>query len=150
MMIALAQRPRGLTNRQLGVRAGVSSRSGTFATYLSRARSQGWIDGRGVLTITDAGRAALGAYDPLPEGGALADYWLRELGESGAARILRALLDAYPEALDAATLGERASISHRSGTFATYLSRLRSLELVTGRGELRASEELVSGANNGR
>lgn len=35
-------------------------------------------------------------------------------------------------------------ISSRSGTFATYLGRLRALELVTGRGELRASEELFA------
>jgi len=143
MLTALAQRPQGLTNRQLGIRAGVSSRSGTFSTYLSRARSQGWIDGRGTLKITDAGLAALGPYDPLPEGSALAEYWLRELGESGASRMLRALLAVYPAALDASTLGEQANISHRSGTFSTYLSRLRGLELVEGRGELRASEELV-------
>jgi hypothetical protein len=39
-------------------------------------------------------------------------------------------------------LGERADISSRSGTFSTYLSKLRGLELVEGRGELRASAEL--------
>src|SRR5205807_2162280 len=44
MMIALAQRP-GLSKRQLGVRAGLSSTSGTFGTYLSRLRNNGWIDG---------------------------------------------------------------------------------------------------------
>lgn len=30
----------------------------------------------------------------------------------------------------------------RSGTFDTYLSRLRTLELVEGRGDLKASDEL--------
>lgn len=144
MLIALAQRPQGLNGRQIGVRAGMSSKSGTFSTYLSRARAQGWISGSGHLRITDAGVAALGSYDPLPEGPELAAYWLRELGNSGAARILRTLLDAYPEAIPVDVLGERAEISHRSGTFSTYLSRLRALELITGRGELRASEELIS------
>ncbi len=141
MLIALAQRPQGLTNQQLGVRAGVSSRSGTFSTYLGRARSQGWIDGRGHLKITDAGIVALGAYDLLPEGRALADYWIREIG-GGAARMLQALVDVYPAGLTNEQLGERARISHASGTFSTYLGRLRALELVEGRGELRASEEL--------
>lgn len=142
MLVALAQRPRGLTNAQLGVRAGISSRSGTFGTYLARARSQGWINGRGVLRITDVGFVALGSYDPLPEGHELAEYWIRELG-GGASRMLRALVDVYPGALTNEELGRRAGISERSGTFGTYLSRLRALELITGRGELRASEELV-------
>lgn len=141
MLIALAQRSQGLTNAQLGVRAGVSSRSGTFATYLARARSQGWISGRGTLQVTESGLVALGSYDPLPEGPALAAYWIRLLG-GGASRMLRALVDSYPASITNEELGQRAGISDRSGTFATYLARLRTLELVTGRGELRASEEL--------
>lgn len=143
MLIALAQRPNGLTTKQLGIRAGLSSRSGTFSNYLSRARSNGWIDGFELLKITEDGISALGGFDPLPEGPELAAFWLRELGDSGAARMLRVLCDAYPGSLSTETLGERAQISHRSGTFSNYLSRLRGLELVTGRGEIRASEELA-------
>lgn len=142
MLIALAQRPQGLSRRQLGVRAGLSSRSGTFDTYLSRARTNGWIEGAGEMRITEAGLKALGTYDPLPEGRALLEHWLGELGNSGAARILRALADAYPRSLTRAQVGEKADLSDRSGTFDTYLSRLRTLELIEGRGELRASAEL--------
>jgi hypothetical protein len=144
IMVALAQRPHGLTNRQIGVRAGLSSRSGTFSTYISRARSAGWIDGTGTVRITDAGLEALGAYEPLPTGADLANHWLGELGSSGAARILRALIDAYPQSLTHDRVGELADISPRSGTYSTYVSRLRSLELIEGRSELRASEELFS------
>jgi hypothetical protein len=143
MLIALAQRPQGLTNQQLGVRAGVSSRSGTFSTYLGRARTQGWIEGRGHLTITHAGLEALGSYQLLPEGRALAEYWISQLG-GGAARMLQVLVEAYPRKLTNAELGEAAQISAASGTFSTYLGRLRTLELVTGRGELAASEELAA------
>jgi hypothetical protein len=39
-------------------------------------------------------------------------------------------------------LGEAADISHTSGTFGTYLTTLRRLELIVGRGELGVSEEL--------
>lgn len=144
ILVALAQRRQGLTNRQLGVRAGLSSRSGTFSTYISRARQAGWIEGTGIVRITDAGLRALGDFEPLPEGPALADYWLRELGGGGAARILKALIDVYPGALPHELLGQAADISPRSGTYSTYVSRLRTLELIEGRNELRASEELFA------
>lgn len=141
ILIALAQCPDGLSNRQIGIRAGLSSKSGTFSTYLSRSRTQGWIEGSGTLKITAQGLAALGSFDPLPTGPALLDYWTNELG-GGAARLLRAVADAYPKALTNAEAGERAGLSHASGTFSTYLSRLRTLELIEGRGELKASDSL--------
>lgn len=86
--------------------------------------------------------AALGSYEPLPEGQELLAYWLGQLGQSGAARILRALADVYPKALTRAELGEAANLSDRSGTFDTYLSRLRTLELIEGKSQIRASKEL--------
>jgi len=143
MLIALAQR-NGLTAKQLGVRAGMSSRSGTFSNYLGRGRSNGWVNGsRDRLGITEAGRAALGSYDPLPEGKDLLSYWLGELGNSGAMRMLSALAERYPNPMTAEELGEIAEISAGSGTFSNYLGKLRTLELVTGsRSHLLASEEL--------
>jgi hypothetical protein len=142
ILVVLAQRPEGLTTRQIGVRARLSSKSGTFNTYVSKARSSGWVTGRSPLVITEAGIAALGDYDPLPTGRDLLDYWLRELGDSGSARLLRAIAEVYPNTITTVEAGERANLSHQSGTFGTYLSRLRSLELIEGRGELRAADEL--------
>jgi uncharacterized protein len=142
MLIAIAQRP-GLDNRKLGVRAGMSCRSGTFATYLAKMRTNGWItDRNGGLAITDSGATALGEYQPLPEGDALRQYWLRDLGDSGASRILGAICEVYPNSISQDEVGEKTGMSSRSGTFATYLSKLRALELIEGRGELRASAEL--------
>ncbi len=143
MLIALAQRPQGLSTRQLGVRAGLSSRSGTFRNYVSRGRTQGWLLGTSErLTITDAGLTVLGTYAPLPTGDLLLKYWLDELGESGASRILAIIAQAYPERISVETIGERTGLSPQSGTFRNYLSRLRTLELIEGRSELIASEEL--------
>ena len=144
MMIALAQRPAGLSKKQIGVRAGLSSTSGTFGTYLGRMRSQGWIDGSNdLLRITEAGLKDLGDYDPLPTGRDLLAYWLGELGKSGAARMLEALASAYPKTVSAADLGEWVGMSAGSGTFGTYLGKLRTLELIEGsKAALRASEEL--------
>jgi DNA-binding IclR family transcriptional regulator len=143
MMVALAQRP-GLSARQLGIRAGLSSSSGTFSTYLGALRAAGWLDGtRDSMALTSDGLAALGNYTPLPTGPGLFNYWKAELGSSGASRMLQALYDAHPEMLTKARLAERAGISPASGTFSTYLGKLRSLELVqdAGGGCLIASDE---------
>lgn len=65
---------------------------------------------------------------------------MNELG-GGASRMLAELAKVYPEGLTNQQLGDRAGISYASGTFSTYLSRMRGLELVEGRGVIRASEE---------
>jgi hypothetical protein len=144
MLIALAQR-NGLTARQLGLRAGIAVSGGSFGTYLSRGRTNGWITGdRNQLEITQAGVDALGTYDPLPEGRDLLAYWLTELGDGGASRMLRALAEIYPKAMSREELGQATNIAVAGGSFGTYLSRLRTLELIEGRGELRASEELFT------
>lgn len=142
IMTALAQRPQGLSRKQIGVRAGMSSSSGTFSTYLAKARSMGWVEGGPLMRITPAGIAALGHYEPLPTGRDLLEHWLRDLGDSGASRILRACAERYPRSISKADAAAHAELSETSGTFNTYLSKLRSLELISGRGELRASEEL--------
>jgi hypothetical protein len=41
-----------------------------------------------------------------------------------------------------AELGARAGIAERGGTFSTCMSRIRTLQLIEGRGQVRASEEL--------
>lgn len=142
MLIALAQRPQGMSARQLGVRAQLSSKSGTFSTYLTNMRREGWIEGgKDHMRIVPAGLVALGDYDPLPTGDALLSYWLGDLGESGASRMLRVIADAYPATLTKDEVAERAGLA-QSGTFSTYLTKLRSLELIAGKGELKASDEL--------
>lgn len=144
MLIALAQRPNGLTRAQVGIRAGLSPRTGTFATYLGKMRSSGWVADAGeTIRITEAGLEALGEFTPLPEGEDLAAYWIHELG-GGAGRMLQAIVNAYPNTLSREALGQAANLSEKTGTFATYLGKLRGLELVSSRGEIRASEELFS------
>ncbi len=146
ILLALAQRPQGLSAKQLGVRAMLSSRSGTFSTYLGKARAAMWIQGDLTrFVITERGREALGPFEPLPEGAELLQHWLRELGSGGITRMLTALADAYPDALSKPELGAKANISSSSGTFSTYLSKLRKLQLVEASHHgFRLSEELVS------
>ncbi len=143
MMVALANRG-GISAAQVAVRAGLSSKSGSFGTYLGRGRSNGWIIGdRGSLSITADGVRALGEFEMLPEGKELLRYWLNELGNGGSSRILRFLAERYPEEVTADQVAHATELSASSGSFGTYLGKLRSLELVTGsRAALKCSDEL--------
>ena len=53
---------------QVALITGYSHKSGGFRNTLSSLRSVGYIEGRGDITITAAGVAALGPYEPLPTG----------------------------------------------------------------------------------
>lgn len=126
---------------QVAFVAGYSHKSGTWATYLSRLRSAGLIDGRGEIVLTADGRA-VAAVSSLPRDGESFRSAVLDKIDGSLARILRPILQAYPDEISQASAGEAAGYSHSSGTWATYLSRLRSLDLIAGRGSLRASDWL--------
>lgn len=125
------------SHAQAGFIAGYSHKSGTWATYLSRLRSAGMIEGRGDLVLTDAGLAA--ANEPVwpPTGDHLRETVLARV-DGPLNKILVPIFKVYPKGLSHTDAGERAGYSPSSGTWATYLSRLRSLDLIEGRGELKA------------
>jgi hypothetical protein len=143
ILAALAQAGKPRTAAYVGVVTDYSSTSGTFTTYISRLRTKGYIDGpSSALVATDAGLAALGEYEALPSGRDLIDYWLNRLPK-GEAAILRIAVDKYPDAVPAAYVGQETNYSHTSGTFTTYVSRLRTKCLLEGRGDIKASAELM-------
>jgi hypothetical protein len=142
MLTVLAQYPEGMNHGKLSILTGLSSRSGTWSTYLGELRAKGYVDGRDHLKITEAGLQALGDYEPLPTGQELIDYWRRRLGESGKRKIFDVAISAYPGSVGTEEAAQQAGLSSRSGTWSTYLGELRTLGLITGRGELRASEVL--------
>jgi len=142
MLIALAQNPNGLTYTKLSLLTGISQSGGTWRTYLGELRGQGLVDPGEPVRITQAGLKALGTYEPLPIGQALIDYWRSRLGRSGKRAIFDAVLAAYPRGVAQEDVSARTGISMGGGTWRTYLGELRGLELIVGRGELRASEEL--------
>ena len=55
----------------------------------------------------------------------------------------RALLKAWPDALAKGELAARTGYAPNGGGFANALGRLRTLQLIDGRGELRADETLA-------
>ena len=139
---ALAQYPQGRTKAQVAILTGYAVNGGGFNNAISSMRSSGYLEGnQDRLVITESGMAALGAYDPLPSGEALLRYWYGRLGkaERGA---LAALVQVYPETLTKAAVAQNAGYEANGGGFNNALSRLRTIELISGRGELRASEQL--------
>jgi hypothetical protein len=143
MLVALCSSPAPITASQLAMRSIVARRGGTFRTYLGKLLQDGLAERVGErLAATDLGRGAVGDYEPLPTGSALLAYWIEQLGQSGAAKMLSVLGSEYPNALSRDELGERTGIAVAGGTFRTYVGKLKTLELVEGKNELRASADL--------
>lgn len=122
---------------QAGFIARYSHKSGTWARYLSSLRSAAMIEPRGDLVLTQAGLDA--AADPAapPSREALWTAVLEQL-DGPLQKILKPIIAAYPAGLSHAEVAEEANYSHKSGTWARYLSTLRSRELIEKSGELRA------------
>jgi len=142
ILIAVAQYPAGAARDQLSVLTGYKRSSRD--TYLQRLSSAGYVQAaaRGQVRVTEAGIAALGGdYEPLPQGGALQDYWRARLPE-GERRVLEILVATYPDAVRRDQIDEQTGYKRSSRD--TYLQRLRSRRLVenVGPSEVRASEDL--------
>jgi len=141
ILSALAQHQGGCSKSKVAILTGYAVGGGGFNNYLSALRARGFIEGSGELRITDAGVGALGSFEPLPTGAELLQHWLGQLGKAERL-ILEALAAEYPKALTKEDVGTLTGYEPSGGGFNNALSRLRTLELVSGRGELRASEDL--------
>lgn len=145
-LTVLANRQDRPTRRnQLAVISGYSSKSSHVDNTISNLRVRGYIHGeRDNLVITAEGLAALGSYDPLPSGEALIEHWVSEVGSAGG-KMLRALVETYPNTMSRDELAEVTGFSVSSSHVDNTISGLRTRELVTGtRDALRASEEFFS------
>lgn len=143
ILTVLAQYPSGRTKTQVAVLAGYAVNGGGFNNSIGALRSRGHLVGdKQQLQITDAGMATLGQWDPLPTGRDLIDYWLRELAKAERSA-LAVLVDVWPEALTKEDLAARAGYEPSGGGFNNALGKLRTLELIQGKGELKASDDLM-------
>lgn len=142
ILTALAQHG-DRTKSQIAILTGYAVNGGGFNNILSLLRTAQYIgDSSGQICITSAGLERLGAYDPLPTGRALLDHWLRQLGKAERAA-LYALAEIHPAASTKEQIAEVTGYKANGGGFNNALSRLRTLELITGRGEIRASDALI-------
>lgn len=142
ILTALAQYPQGRSKVQVALLTGYAKNGGSFNNSLGALRSRGWIEGRGeTLTITQAGKEALGEHQPLPVGAELLEHWCGRLGKAERS-ILQAIAFVYPATISKAEVGNRTGYEPNGGSFNNALGRLRTLELIVGRGDLRASDNL--------
>jgi uncharacterized protein len=142
ILCAIAQYPEGAQRDQLTVLTGY--KRSTRDAYIQRLREKDFVAERGNgVFATEAGIAALGsAYEPLPTGEALQQYWINRLPE-GERKIFSALLEA-PQGLSRESLEQLTG--YKRSTRDAYIQRLQSRRLVEimGRGEVRPSEMLFA------
>ena len=145
LLTVLAQRARRCTTRLIALQAVYSVNSGGFKNSISSLRTKGYIEGRAELVVTDAGLEGLGGYEPLPTGDELIAHWEARLKPKAVRKVFGCIASAYPDIVTTDEVAERTGYSPDSGGFKNALSKLRSLELIVGRGEVVLSSEIHEG-----
>lgn len=142
-LTVMTQRGTPLTRNKIAIFSGYSVKSGHIDNTLGGLRSKGYASGgNSAITITQAGLDALGAYQPMPTGAELRQYWINEMDKAGAT-FLGILYDIYPGTISRNDLAERAGYSPQSGHVDNTLGKLRSFELAVGRNDaISASSDL--------
>lgn len=144
LLSVMATRQDVKTNRsQLALLSGYSKNSSGFANAISKLNVSGMISrgDDGCYSIENAGLTVLGSFEPLPTGTDLQAYWLNKLGKAERT-ILSVIISHYPEQVDKSTVAEQSAYSITSSGFANALSVLRTLELISGGNQLKASDTL--------
>lgn len=138
LLNTLARFGRPLTRNQLALQSCFSPGSGTYSTYLSRLRQSGQItdDGGLIRAVAPMDQVAAWPADRI------LDEWAGLL-DGGPRRLFDTLRACYPDALHRDMLAEQAGFSTASGTYSTYLSRLRTRGLIEdARNGIRLSADL--------
>ena len=125
--------------------AGTSAKSSAFGNNRSRLRAGGYIDypSTGHVALTDAGRAITPPPALPPTNDALHEAVFRQLTPV-LGRMLRPLIDAYPNELSLEDLAKQSGTSAKSSAFGNNRSWLRARGLVDypRTGTVRATELL--------
>lgn len=141
ILSVLAQYPLGRTKVQVAILTGYAVNGGGFNNALGALRSKGCITSAGDHLMIDEPGWAYGPFDPLPEGDALRAYWMGQLAKAERA-ILEVLTAAYPSSLGKEEVAQAAGYEAKGGGFNNALGKLRTLELISGKTDLRASDAL--------
>lgn len=127
ILTVLAQYPDGKDKVALAHLSGYTV-NGHFNNLLGSLRSKGFAQPGNPVRITDEGRNALGAFDPLPTGEELRQYWMNKVPPVEA-KILGPLLEAYPKGLLKEDLAQAAGYTI-NGHFNNLLGHLRTMGIV--------------------
>lgn len=140
ILSVLAQYPDGRTKTQVAIMAHYAVTGGGFQNAVGALKSSGYVSGdRERLKITESGLVALGDWTPLPTGQELLDHWYRELPKAERS-ILAVLAESYPSAVTKEDVAAAAGYEVTGGGFQNAIGKLRTLELIHGRNELKASD----------
>lgn len=119
---------------------GYAINGGGFNNALSECRTKGWMAGSDPLSITDDGAGALGEIQPLPSGEQLLAMWNGKLGK--AEREILNILVQHDE-LTKDQVADLTGYAAAGGGFNNALSRLRTLELIEGKGCVRLNSDFA-------
>jgi uncharacterized protein len=136
LLAAVAGWPDGMKEGQWRAHAGLK-KSGTFDTYKSKLKSSGLIEFRnGLVFATQAGLDLIGsAAQQTPRTtDEVLNIWRPKLGP-GPWRIMELLLN-NPGEYAPSHLKQAAGFAERSGTFDTYMSRLKTARLIKSENKL--------------
>lgn len=130
---------------QLGMFAGYNLTGGTGGQHIADLNALGLLElpDKGVVTLTDAGRAAAQPSDPPSTLDALHERMLAKL-EDGQRRILEHLISLYPESISRADLGAAVNYNLTGGTGGQHVADLVTIgaAVLPRKGEVRASDIL--------
>lgn len=144
----LANFPEGKSKSEVGVIAGYAHAGGGFCNAIGALRSKGFVMPGEPLKITPDGLDANGPVEPLPTGEALFQYWLNHPDLGRAEReILRVLVSEAKggawskEEIAPLTVSDRGTpYESNGGGFNNAVGRLRTFELIEGKGTISAAK----------
>lgn len=137
------------SRRRIGAFAGKAHGGGAFTTAMGHLSKLGLIEYvQGAAAITDSGRVALGPVEPLPTGTDLIDALLGKMTSMERA-IFETLLNAWPNGLTRAEIGEASGKAAGGGAFTTAMGKLGRVELVRRDGNLNYVSDEVAEAMQG-
>lgn len=138
--------PKGITESQVGMRAGVKKTGGTFGDYKSALRTAGLIDIRdGIWYATKLGMSEIGAaLHAAPRTTAdVVSIWSPKM-KGKSREMLNFLMTRPGHWTSYEDLAAAVGMTARGGTFTDYLSLLRTMDLiVTEKGHARPNREVL-------
>jgi len=120
--------PNPLKKQRLATLSGFSVKGGTFNTYISELKRNGWIEGNNEFYITQEGLN--NSYpEKIPSGEELLILWKKKFRE-GCGKILQFIYESYPNTLTMEDIGINTGFESSGGTFNTYISELKRNGLI--------------------
>lgn len=147
LMSLLQWYPKQLTRSKVAAMVAMKKTGGTFGTYLSDLRVAGLIQVNGdLLSATESARHIYaGRVQRAPRSTReVVELWTPKL-RAGALRILEVLIAHRGQMVLRTDVGRKVGMEPSGGTFGTYLSDLRTAELIvdSGGGAIAANKETL-------